>query len=215
MSEKLINILSKIKIVPVAVFDDPDDALRITEILMTNSIGLIEITLRTGSAYKCIEEVAKKYPRIITGAGSVLSKESLKTAFNSGAKFAVSPSLDTELIDHAETVGIPFIPGIATPSELNTALKRSDIVKIFPAGQLGGASYIRSITAPFKMKDFYLMPTGGINETNCKDYLELEKVIACGMSYITDSRLIKNGDFNLIEKRIKNITSLVKDTLIV
>jgi 2-dehydro-3-deoxyphosphogluconate aldolase/(4S)-4-hydroxy-2-oxoglutarate aldolase len=205
MEKNLLAILKKNPLVPVAVFDKTDKALKTVEVLVRNKIHLVEVTLRTESAYDCIEAIAKKFPDMTIGAGSVLVKDGISRAKDSGAVFGVSPCVDFEVIDYSLSINMPFIPGVSTPSELNNALSRVNIIKVFPAAQLGGTEYIKSICAPFVLKDFYLMPTGGVNEDNYKEYLKIDKVISCGMTYMVDKKLIDSGDFDTLDKRIKEL----------
>jgi 2-dehydro-3-deoxyphosphogluconate aldolase/(4S)-4-hydroxy-2-oxoglutarate aldolase len=194
-------------VVPVAAFSAVDDSLRFAEILINNSLGILEITLRTGSAFACIEAVSREFPGISVGAGSILSEEDLKKAADAGARFGVAPVLDLQSIQTAADLNFPFVPGVSTPTELFNALEYTDIIKVFPASSLGGPSYIKGMTAPFKMKELHIIPTGGVNENNYLEYLNLDNVIACGMSYIADSSLIKKGEFGELEKRIASVLS--------
>lgn len=206
MSDEFVTLLKKNKIIPVCVFDDPKRALKVAELLLKHSIDIIEITIRTDSAYKCIEMVRENFPEAVVGAGSILSVDSLKTAKEVGAFFGVAPCLDPDVVEYALSMNFDFIPGISTPTELNSALKYSNVVKVFPAQDLGGPGYIKSITAPFKLKEFYVVPTGGINEKNYLEYLKLDNVISCGMSCIVDKKLIDEEDYTTLEKRIKGIS---------
>jgi len=210
MSFDLKNTLKKAGIVPVAAFDTVEDALKTAEILMANSIDLLEITVRTDVAFECMEKVKNEIPEMQVGAGSVLSMDSMKKSIDCGAEFLVAPGYDPELVDYACSEKIAFVPGIATPSELNAAVKKFDILKVFPASVLGGVNYLKAISAPFSLSGVNLLPTGGINETNYLDYLALDNVIACGMSYIVDKKLINRGEFSNLDKRIKKIVSGLK-----
>lgn len=209
-SVNLFEILNKSKIVPIAVFGDLNGALKTAEILLQNSVNLLEITLRTEIALKCISEISKKFPELLIGSGSVLAEDALSKAIDSGAKFAVAPGLDLKLVEFALSKKIPFVPGVSTPTELNTALQADlKFIKIFPAMNLGGPEYIKAITAPFRIKDFYLIPTGGINEGNIAEYVKTDRVIACGASYIVDSKLIEKGDYNEMSVRIQKTKKLL------
>lgn len=202
---KLKKILKDVKVVPVCVFDNVDSALKTAELLMKNRVNIIEITLRTESAIDCIAAVVKEFKDMSAGAGSVFTPEQLKKAQDAGSVFAVSPCLDENLIDEAEKLSVPFVPGVATPGELFRAIKRSSVVKLFPAESLGGTDYIKAAFAPFKMFDYTLMPTGGVDNKNFRKYLELDKVIACGMTYPVSDKLISDGRYDLIEERIKEV----------
>jgi len=203
--------LEKNPVVPVAVLESPDRALFAVELLLKYSISMIEVTLRTEEAFDCIAAIAERFGDIMVGAGSVLKVRDAVRARDAGAKFGVAPCLDRALLDYSDSVEWPFIPGISTPSELNTALSRCGIVKVFPASSIGGVEYIRSMCAPFSMVDFKLFPTGGINPENFRDFLGLDKVISCGMSYIIDRKLVSAGDFTEIEKRIIRIRERLAD----
>jgi 2-dehydro-3-deoxyphosphogluconate aldolase/(4S)-4-hydroxy-2-oxoglutarate aldolase len=206
----LVTVLKKNRVIPVAQFDEPQSALRTAELLQKHSIGILEITLRTEGAIDCIKSVARQIPGLMVGAGSVLSLEAQKRAYDAGASFCVAPGLDVELVDYAASQGRAFIPGISTPTELNTALKKCAVIKVFPVSLLGGMEYIKAVTAPFATRDFHLVPTGGVNQDNFLDFLKNERVISVGMSYIVDGALIRKGDYASIEQRIINVTSALQ-----
>lgn len=206
----LLDILKKTRIIPVAVFTSEYGALKVAELLVKNSLNILEITLRTEIAFRCINEISQNFPEIVLGSGSILSKEDLVMSIDNGAKFGVAPSLDLEIIEYALSVNTMFIPGIATPTELHTALKSGiDIIKIFPVTQLGGTKYIKAIIPPFNKMNFSLVPTGGINEKNLSDFLQIDHVIACGASFMIDKRLIENSDFQEIENRLVKVKGIL------
>ena len=201
----LEDVLKKIKSVPVCVFDDVDSSLVTAELLVKNGVNVIEVTLRTENAFKCIKAIKNEFRDSIVGAGSVLKTDDMDKARDYGAIFAVSPCFDESLCESAKKISIPYIPGVSTPSELFRSLKYSELIKIFPASTLGGVGYINSIAAPFRMLNFGLIPTGGIDNKNYKEYLSAEKVIACGLSYPVNEKLIKEKQFDVMEQRIKEI----------
>ncbi len=203
----LVSILNKNRVIPVAQFDDLQSALKTAELLQKHSINILEITLRTESALESIRGVIKDFPGLLVGAGSILSMDALKGALDAGAAFCVAPGMDLELVDYAASRGTPFIPGVATPTELNTALKKCAVIKLFPASTLGGPEYIKAVAAPFRSKDFHLVPTGGVNQDNFLEYLKQDRVISVGMSYIVDSALIKRGDYAALGERMKKVMS--------
>lgn len=206
----LLDVIIETKIIPIAVFSNEYDALKVAEVLMQNSINLLEITLRTEKAYRCIEEISQHFPEFILGSGSVLSKSELNQSIDAGAKFAVSPALDMDVVYCALSNDVSFIPGVMTPTELNMALKSGlEIIKIFPTTYLGGVDYIKAIIAPFRRMNFYLIPTGGINEGNIIDFFQLERVVACGATYIVDNKLVENRDFSELENRIRRMKRIL------
>ena len=199
------KLLTETRVVPVCVFEEINGALKTAELLVKHNVNIIEVTLRTPAAYDCIEAVCAEFPELIAGAGSVLTTDAVDKALSCGAVFAVSPCLDPLLVEHCYKKGVPYVPGIATPSELFTALKMCSVIKVFPAASLGGIDYINSIVAPFKMLDFGLMPTGGIDNKNFMDYLGADKVISCGMTYPVNDKLIKQSKYDELESRIIEI----------
>ncbi len=207
MAVDLVSIFKTNRVIPVAQFDDRESALKTAGLLVRNSIGILEITLRTESAIENIRAVCKEYPALTVGAGSVLSTDSLAKACDAGASFCVAPGMDPGLVDYAEERGVPFIPGVSTPTELNTALKTCELIKIFPASLLGGVEYIKAVSAPFRSRIFHLVPTGGVTKDNYLDYLKQERVIAVGMSYIVDTALVMKGDYAALDERMKNVMS--------
>jgi 2-dehydro-3-deoxyphosphogluconate aldolase/(4S)-4-hydroxy-2-oxoglutarate aldolase len=202
---EMIQLLKRNPVVPVAVVNKASDGLKLAEVLVAESITVIEVTARTPVAFETMARLRTDVPEITVGAGSLFDMESLKRAIDAGAVFGVAPCYDERVVDYAQSQSFPFVPGIATPSELNRALEKNPVIKLFPAKQLGGPDYIQAITAPFKMKNFHLMPTGGINEKNYLEYLAIDRVISCGMTYMVDAKLMENGDFQALRDRMKQI----------
>jgi 2-dehydro-3-deoxyphosphogluconate aldolase/(4S)-4-hydroxy-2-oxoglutarate aldolase len=207
MGHDFIAALKKNRVIPVAQFEGVKHALTAADLLLKHSIGILEVTLRTEIGIECINSVRKEFPDLIVGAGSVLSIEPLKRAIDAGASFCVAPGTDFELVDYAATRNVPFIPGVSTPTEFNAALKKCRVIKVFPVSLLGGVEYLKAIAAPFKTRDFYMVPTGGVNKENYIEYLKQDRVIAVGMSYIVESALMQKGDFTGLGERMKNIMS--------
>lgn len=203
--EALVQVLRVNRVIPVAQFDDPGRARRIAELLLAASFSVIEITLRTEAAYDCIAAIRTAHPGMTVGAGSVLTADACLRAIDAGASFCVAPGTDPALIELAGTRSVPFVPGVATPTELTAALALCDLVKIFPASHLGGPDYIKAVAAPFRLKSFHLMPTGGINENNYRDYLAADRVVAVGMSWLVDGTLVQKGDDAALAQRMAAI----------
>ncbi|MCR5189188.1 MAG: bifunctional 4-hydroxy-2-oxoglutarate aldolase/2-dehydro-3-deoxy-phosphogluconate aldolase, partial [Treponema sp.] len=154
--------------------------------------------------------IAKKFPEMFVGAGTVLTTEQADRAVDAGAKFIVSPGLNPKVVEHCLKKGYPITPGIMTPTELEVALGFGlDVVKFFPAENAGGLKMIKAISAPYTMMKF--MPTGGINATNVRDYLASEKILACGGSWMVKGDLIAAGDFAKIESLTAEAASIVRE----
>ncbi|MBR4175555.1 MAG: bifunctional 4-hydroxy-2-oxoglutarate aldolase/2-dehydro-3-deoxy-phosphogluconate aldolase, partial [Lachnospiraceae bacterium] len=157
-----------------------------------------------------IRIMSTKYPDMLVGAGTVLTKEQVDRAIGAGAKFIVSPGFDPEIVDYCLEKGYPVYPGIITPSELAQAVKRGlEVVKFFPAEQFGGVATIKALAAPYTQVKF--MPTGGVNAKNLPDYLGFNKIIACGGSWMVKGDLVKAGEFDKIKEMTAEAVKLVKE----
>ena len=196
-------------VVPVVVLDDVKDALPLAKALTEGGLPCAEITFRTEAAEESIKVMAEAYPDMVVGAGTVLTIEQVDAAVKAGAKFIVSPGFDPEIVDYCLKKEIPIFPGCVTPSEVAQAVKRGlKVVKFFPAEPAGGVAMIKAMAAPYNQLRF--MPTGGIGTQNLKDYLEFNKIICCGGSWMVKGDLIKNGEFEKICKLTKEAKELAK-----
>lgn len=195
-------------VVPVVVLNNAKDALPLAEALTEGGLPCAEVTFRTEAAEECIRLMSEKYPEMLVGAGTVLTTEQADRAVKAGAKFIVSPGFDGEIVDYCIRKEIPVFPGCITPSEVAQAVKRGlRIVKFFPAEQAGGLPMIKAMAAPYTMVRF--MPTGGINGKNLKEYLEYDKILCCGGSWMVKGDLIKAGEFDKIRELTKEAVELV------
>ena len=196
-------------VVPVVVLDDVKDALPLAKALTEGGLPCAEVTFRTEAAEESIKVMAEAYPDMVVGAGTVLTIEQVDAAVKAGAKFIVSPGFDPEIVDYCLKKEIPIFPGCVTPSEVAQAVKRGlKVVKFFPAEPAGGVAMIKAMAAPYNQLRF--MPTGGIGTQNLKDYLEFDKIICCGGSWMVKADLIKNGEFDKICKLTKEAKALAK-----
>lgn len=196
-------------VVPVVVLDDVKDALPLAKALTEGGLPCAEVTFRTEAAEESIKVMAEAYPDMVVGAGTVLTIEQVDAAVKARAKFIVSPGFDPEIVDYCLKKEIPIFPGCVTPSEVAQAVKRGlKVVKFFPAEPAGGVAMIKAMAAPYHQLRF--MPTGGIGTQNLKDYLEFDKIICCGGSWMVKADLIKNGEFDKICKLTKEAKELAK-----
>ena len=187
-----------------------DDAEPLAQALVKGGLPCAEVTSRTDAAEESIRRIAKKFPEMFVGAGTVLTTEQAYRAVGAGAKFIVSPGLNPKVVEHCLKKGYPITPGIMTPTELEMALGFGlDVVKFFPAENAGGLKMIKAMAAPYTMMKF--MPTGGINATNVRDYLASNKILACGGSWMVKGDLINAGNFAEIEKLTREAAAIVKE----
>lgn len=187
-------------VLPVVVLERLDDALPLAEALIAGGIRTMEITLRTHAALESIETIRKHYDEMIVGAGTVTDDNSLQNSIESGAQFAISPGSTRDLLEVAQGCRIPFIPGVASPTEAMQAQAYGyQHLKLFPAEAIGGRALLQALQGPLPGLRF--CPTGGINERNFAEYLSLANVDCVGGSWVVSRMLIKN-------KAWKTITSL-------
>lgn len=207
----LLEKIGQLGVVPVVVLDEPEDSIPLAQALCDGGLPCAEITFRTAAAEKSIQIMSEKFPEMLIGAGTVLTTEQVDHAISAGAKFIVSPGMNPRIVQHCWQKGIPVIPGCSTPSEIEQAIENGlDVVKFFPAEQAGGLSYIKAIAAPYVGMKF--LPTGGINAKNLSSYLNYDRVLACGGSWMVKKDLIKNGDFKEITKLTKEAVKIAKES---
>ncbi|MCQ4161832.1 bifunctional 4-hydroxy-2-oxoglutarate aldolase/2-dehydro-3-deoxy-phosphogluconate aldolase [Roseomonas sp. GC11] len=190
-------LLAQSRLVPVLTIDRVEDAVPLARALVAGGITTLEITLRTAAAPAAIEAIAAAVPEAVIGLGTVLTPADLELGLKLGARFALSPGATPELLDAAASLGLPFIPGIATASELMAAMQRGfRAVKFFPAVPAGGIPALKALGAPFPMVRF--CPTGGIGEEQAAEWLALPNVLAVGGSWLAPPALMRAGQWDAI-----------------
>ena len=195
----IIKKIGLIGIVPVIALDRVEDAEPLAKALIEGGLPCAEVTFRTAAAEDSIKIMSAKFPELLVGAGTVLTVEQVDRAVKAGAKFIVSPGLNPKVVAHCLEIGIPVVPGCCTPSDIEAALEFGlDVVKFFPAEPSGGVAMIKALAGPYVNVRF--MPTGGINAKNITSYLDYEKIVACGGTWMIDKALIKTGDFDGIAR---------------
>ena len=199
--ETVLAELGQARVLPVVALDDPSVTGDLCAALIAGGISCIEITFRTAGAAAAIERAAS-VEGMLVGAGTVLTVEQAGAAMLAGASFAVAPGTDDEVVGACADAGLPFFPGVATPSELGHAVRLGRAtVKIFPASMLGGPAFLRALSATFPGVRF--IPTGGIDQTSLASYLAVPSVVACGGSWLCDSDVLGRRDFAEVERRAR------------
>jgi 2-dehydro-3-deoxyphosphogluconate aldolase/(4S)-4-hydroxy-2-oxoglutarate aldolase len=205
--ETLLATLARARVVPVVALDDASVVPDLCAALLAGGISTVEITFRTAAAAGALERAAE-VDGMVVGAGTVLTVEQARAAAAAGAAFAVAPGTDDDVVLACRELGLPFFPGIATPSELGHALRLGcTTVKVFPAATLGGPAFLRAVSATFPQARF--VPTGGIDADSLGSYLAVPAVIACGGSWISDPQSIRERDFAGIERRARAVTEAI------
>lgn len=208
----IFSDLSQHGVVPVIALDDASRAVPLADALIEGGLPVAEITFRTDAAAAAIEAIAKARPEILLGAGTVLTGDQLDRARDAGARFALAPGLDRALLDHATAAGIPFAPGVMTPSDLQAAIRAGcDFVKFFPAMPAGGPSMLKNIAAPYAHLGIGFNPTGGVTPGNLADWLALPQVRAVGGTWIASRDAIAAGDWRGIAGKAREAVARVAE----
>jgi 2-dehydro-3-deoxyphosphogluconate aldolase/(4S)-4-hydroxy-2-oxoglutarate aldolase len=204
-----LDRLSAIRIVPVVVIDDADRAPDVAAALAAGGIGCAEITLRTPQGLEAIRSVGDM-PNFLLGAGTVLTVEQVDRCVDAGAKFLVSPGLDDEVVARAQFHDVAMLPGVATATEIQRALRAGlDVLKFFPADRLGGLDTIAALAAPFTEVRF--VPSGGVNPSHAISYLRHPAIFGVSGSWMVTRDAIAAGDFDAIQRLSRSASALVAD----
>lgn len=207
MDMDVIIKLKEIQLVPVVKIEDEKQSMPLADALAAGGLPCAEITLRTPAGIKAIKTLADRKDFFV-GAGTVLTVEEADAVCQAGAQFVVSPGFSLKLVSWCLKNSIPVFPGVATATEITTALETGlNVLKFFPAENLGGIKTIKALAAAYQSVSF--MPTGGINLQNVKDYLSHPQVIACGGSWMVNPEAIHQGNFKLIEKTTREAVQLI------
>jgi 2-dehydro-3-deoxyphosphogluconate aldolase/(4S)-4-hydroxy-2-oxoglutarate aldolase len=192
----MIELIKSLRIVPVIAISDASKAEDLANALVAAGLPIAEITLRTPASLEALK-IAANNKDLHVGVGSLRNGEDLKKAIDAGATFAVSAGFSPSVAAEANKQGIPYFPGVSTPTEMLQAINEGiTTLKFFPAETLGGVNALKAMSAPFPGISF--MPTGGITAANARQYLELASVVAVGGSWMVAQKLIDAGDFDEI-----------------
>jgi 2-dehydro-3-deoxyphosphogluconate aldolase/(4S)-4-hydroxy-2-oxoglutarate aldolase len=207
----LASAIEQAGVVAVLVVDHADDAVPLARALLAGGIGVMELTLRTPAALDALKRIVSEVPEMLPGIGTILTPEQASDAQRSGAAFGVAPGLSRQVVESAQACGLPFAPGIATPSELEAALELGcREVKFFPAEPLGGLKYLNSVAAPYTHLGVRFIPLGGLNVDNLGTYLDSPLVMAVGGSWIAPRDLIRERNWGAITERASQATAIAQ-----
>lgn len=192
---------AKVGVIPVMVLDDVKIAQPLAEALVRGGLNVLEVTLRTPNALEIIREMSKVAGAIV-GSGTVRNLDQMRQSEDAGCKFMVAPGAPIKLLEQAQKVDIPLLPGVGSPTEAMVAAQMGySFLKFFPAEAMGGPSVLKAMASPFP--DLSFCPTGGISIQNAPNYLSLPNVVCVGGSWITPHSLIAQKDFDRVEKLAK------------
>jgi 2-dehydro-3-deoxyphosphogluconate aldolase/(4S)-4-hydroxy-2-oxoglutarate aldolase len=187
-----------------------DAAIPLADALLAGGLPVAEITFRTAAAAAVIRKISKERPQLVVGAGTVLTLANLEAAQASGAAFAVAPGLNPQIVARAQQIGLPFMPGVATPSDIETGLALGcKLLKFFPAEALGGVAMLGALSAPYKHTGVRFMPTGGVSPGNLESYLKLDTVATVGGTWIAKKEDLAAGKWADIRARCQAAVAAV------
>jgi 2-dehydro-3-deoxyphosphogluconate aldolase/(4S)-4-hydroxy-2-oxoglutarate aldolase len=181
-------------VIPVIVLHRVEDAVPMAEALVAGGVRVLEVTLRTPVALRCMEAIARAVPEAIVGAGTVRSIADARAALDAGCQFAVSPGYTSEVGLGCADLGLTLLPGVATASEvMHAGADGYTFLKFFPATAAGGVPMLKALAGPFA--DVVFCPTGGITVDTAPQFLALPNVKVCGGSWLTPPDAVAAGDW--------------------
>ncbi len=197
MKQTIEQLLALAPVIPVLSIDDLKRALPMARALVNGGLPVLEVTLRTPQALDVIALIRRELPEAIVGAGTVLNRGDVERVVDAGVDFIVTPGCTPELLKAGAELDIPFMPGIATASELMLCLDHGfSAMKFFPAQAAGGVDMLRSLGGPFPSAIF--CPTGGVSPDNLADYLGVPSVKTVGGSWLTPKNLVADEQWEAI-----------------
>jgi len=203
---KVYEKTAELGVVPVIAIDDADNALPLADALIEGGLPIVEFTFRTEAGQAAIKTIAAERPDCLVGAGTILTVDQVRAAHDAGAAFAVAPGFNPAVVAEAAKVGLPFSPGVMTPSDVGAALDTGlQVLKFFPAEAAGGVKLLKALAGPYKHTGVKFIPTGGINADNFIDYLASEVVLAVGGSWVAARQDIADGNWEAVKANCRQI----------
>jgi 2-dehydro-3-deoxyphosphogluconate aldolase/(4S)-4-hydroxy-2-oxoglutarate aldolase len=204
-----MNISFEKRIVPVVSIKEVQDALPLAEALLAGGLDVLEITFRTPAAEPAVRSIAREFPKMLLGAGTLLEPSQLTQAQDAGARFGVAPGLSRTVIEASQRMRFPFIPGVMTPSEVESGLGLGcKLLKFFPANLAGGIPMLQALAGPFGHTGLKFVVLGGVTTKNMREILDLPIVTAVGGSWLVDPKLIAAKDWETITIRTREALAI-------
>lgn len=204
--------LTGLGVVAVVVIDDAAKSVPLARALWEGGVGAMELTLRTEASLESLRQIRAGVPEMIVGCGTVLETGQVDQVLSAGAAFGVAPGLNPRVVRHAIESGLPFAPGVLTPSDVEHALELGcRLMKFFPAEPSGGLDYLRSMAAPFRHLGVKFIPLGGLNARNAPSYLEEKSLVpAIGGSWLAPKKAMDAGEWGQIRDLAREACDLVR-----
>lgn len=212
---KIMSIWDRIErcgVIAVLVIDDAARARPLAEALLAGGVDAMELTLRTDAALDALKIIRREVPDMLAGIGTILTPEQVEQVVEADGAFGVAPGYNPRVVRQAQSRGLPFAPGVATPSDIEAAVELGcRQLKFFPAEPAGGMAYLKSMMAPYAHLGLKYVPLGGLNAKNMVDYLSHPAVPAVGGSWIAKRDLIQNADWAAITERAAEARRTIDD----
>ena len=210
-SDEVLLRLRRTGIIAVLVVDDPARAVRLAEALFAGGVEAMELTLRTPGAVDCLRAVRRSVPQMLAGVGTILFPHQVDQVLEAGAQFGVAPGTNPAVIRHAVTSGLPFAPGVVTPTDVDMALQCGcRELKFFPAEPSGGLPMLASVKAPYAHLGIQYIPLGGVTMANLPQWLKDPDVLAVGGSWLAKKELIDASAWDEITRVARESSSIVR-----
>ena len=208
---EIIKHIEDLGLVPVVRASSADEAMQAIDAIKAGGVNVLEITMTVPGAVKVIEKVADKYGSdVLVGAGTVLDPETARACLLAGAQFIVSPALNLDTIAICQRYSAPVMPGVLTPTEVITAWSAgADLVKVFPCGSVGGASYVKNLKGPFPQ--IKIIPTGGVSLTTAADFIKAGASALGVGTDLVDVKAIREGNPQIVTDRAKQFLDIVRE----
>lgn len=199
------------KIIPVAVVETEEEIRNIAD-LSSEYLPAIELTMRTEYSYKALEILAKYYPDLPRAAATVISTEQVNKILDLGTNIIISPGFQPNMLEYAKNKNYDYIPGVATPSEIEQCLSYGHkYLKFFHAGVFGGIEWLKGVGAVYSHTGVKFMPLGGVSINNVLEYLKQPNVFACGGSWLCSRDILKEKNWTEMKNRFKKASELIKE----
>lgn len=212
LKNRVMEKISQIRLVPVAVIHEVADAVPLARTLASCGVDLIEVTFRTPAAVDAIRAIRAELPEMMVGAGTLLDIYQVEEAVKAGALFGVSPGINRGVVEKAHELDLPFVPGACTPSDVEKGLSLGcKLLKFFPAEAAGGIPMLKAMAGPYQHTGLQFIPLGGVKASNAAEYIKLPTVAAIGGSWFVDAKLVKANNWAEIERLTKEAKQVVQD----
>ncbi len=210
-TSELHSQIHRTGVIAVLMIDDANDAVPVARALLAGGVDCVELTLRTDAAMEALKRIRSEVPEMLVGVGTILTPQQVNDVKAAGAAFGVAPGMNPRVVSEANRIGLPFSPGVCTPSDIELAIEQGcRVLKFFPSEPSGGLAYLRTIAAPFAHLGVKYIPLGGVNAANAENYLREPSVLALGGSWLGPRDAIQRKDWDAITQLASAASGIVK-----